>query len=636
MTACPVSRCAADRGRVVAVFDRNGAHGLATSKRPIGSRILSATRFLTVLVVLSLPLASPALAQQAPIRLLPVPATEQLHEPPASVPGAEPPESSAEPNDADTDSTIVVSPPPPIDVDAVGLVQETDNALPADLWKGSTRGVVDRLLSELPVPIHSPTAHNLAVRVLTASGPSPSASEGAAPGGFVAARAERLLALGDVTAATALAGAVPRAEADERLSRVLLDGLLAAYDTTGTCQLVRRQIGRFDTPYWQKALIFCQALAGEQARAQLGLSMLRDSGADNDDPIFVHLVDALLGDQRPIRELTRPTPLHLAMMNAARQQIPASAVSNADPLTLRMIAQSPNVAPEVRLEAAERAEAVGALSTEALVQALEAASFKPEELANALSLAEKAARPRAHAAIYRAAKAQPAGIGRAEALHRGWQISRARGFYPGTVRTTLALLTELSPTRELAWFAHDAGRALLLAGRVEEASRWYELAREEAAAGARTEQSEILLWPLMRLAGADVTPPDPKALAAWCATQEKLDAGKAAERTALLVALFEGLGDATDGSLMALLLSGDLRPQSVLMPHPALWLGREGAASAGRLGETVLFVLATLGTDGLGGLTPHTLVALLQALRTVGLEGEARALALEAAITAGL
>ncbi|HEX6980571.1 MAG TPA: hypothetical protein VF342_14870 [Alphaproteobacteria bacterium] len=568
---------------------------------------------------------------------------EQPSEPPASAPAAEPPAASAEAGDVDTDPaivgtdpTIVVSAPPPIDVDAVGLPQETGNALPADLWKGSTRGVVDRLLSLLPAPIHSPTARGLAVRVLTASGPSPSASEGAAPGGFVAARAERLLALGNVTAATALARAVPRAEENERLSHVLLDGLLAANDNAGTCQLVRRQIGRFDTPYWQKALIFCQALAGEQARAQLGLSMLRDSGADNDDPIFARLVDTLLGDQRPIGELTRPTPLHLAMMNAAQQQIPASAVSNADPLALRMIAQSPNVAPEVRLEAAERAEAVGALSTEALVQVLEAASFKPEELANALSLAEKAPQSRAHAAIYRAAKAQAVGIGRAEALHRGWQIGRARGFYPAAVRTTLALLTELSPTRELAWFAYDAGRALLLAGRVEEARRWYELAREEAAVGARTEQSEILLWPLLRLAGADVMPPDPKALAAWRATQEKLDAGKAAERTALLVALLEGLGDATDGSLAALLLSGDLRPQSIVMPHPALWLGRDGAASAGRLGETVLFVLATLGTDGPDGLTPHTLVALLQALRAVGLEGEARALAIEAAITAGL
>ncbi len=62
---------------------------------------------------------------------------------------------------------------------------------------------------------------------------------------------------------------------------------------------------------------------------------------------------------------------------------------------------------------------------------------------------------------------------------------------------------------------------------------------------------------------------------------EKIDAAQMPARAAVLTALLEGLGDATDGSLSALLLSGNLAPQSAMMPHPALWLGRDGAASAG-------------------------------------------------------
>ena len=47
-------------------------------------------------------------------------------------------------------------------------------------------------------------------------------------------------------------------------------------------------------------------------------------------------------------------------------------------------------------------------------------------------------------------------------------------------------------------------------------------------------------------------------------------------------------------------------------------------------------MLASLPPEGAAGVPPQTLIALIQALRAVGLEGDARALALEAAIAAGL
>src|SRR5690606_6163695 len=201
-----------------------------------------------------------------------------------------------------------------------------------------------------------------------------------------------------------------------------------------------------------------------------------------------------------------------AMLRAARRQIPPGILDGAGPGVLRMIAQSPNTSLEVRLAAAERAEAVGAISTEALIQIFEAVELSADQLDAALAEAETAPQPRTHAAIYRIAKAQTVGIARAEALSQGWRIARRHGFYPAATRTTGALVRELSPSRELAWFAADAARALLLNARREEALRWYELARDEAAAGARTDHGEVLLWPLLRLAGADVPAPDAEAM----------------------------------------------------------------------------------------------------------------------------
>ncbi len=573
-------------------------------------------------------------AAEGPIRLSPPRIMEQAPAPAAPAGEAQLPEGQ-EATRGGTGSEIIVSPMPALNVEGVGLIDETRGGLPETLWHGSTRAVADRLIALLPVPNLSPAARALAERVLTTSGAAPEAGAEASKASFVALRAERLMAMGRAAPAAGLARAVPRREDDAVLSRILLDSALIEYDNSGACQIVRRQIGKVETPYVQKALIFCQALAGEHARAQLGLSLLREQSAEDD--AFIRLVHALGGDQRPITELPgRLTPLHLAMLRAARQQIPAGVVENAEPAVQRMVAQSPNTTLDVRLAAAERAEATGALPTGALIQVLEAIDFNPDELGNALAQSEKAPPGRALAAIYHVAKAQSVGIARAEALTRGWQMARARGFYPSAVRVTLPLVRELAPSQELAWFAGEAGRALLLGGYRDEATRWYELALHEAKAGTRTDQGEILLWPLLRLAGADVPAADSNVLGTWRAVQEKRDAARMPARLAVLTAALEGLGDATDGSLAALLLAGDIGRQTIAMPHPALWLGRDGAASAGRVGETALFVLASMDPDGAASTAPQTLIALIHALRAVGLESEARELALEAAISAGI
>ncbi|HEX2115674.1 MAG TPA: hypothetical protein VHM01_14805 [Alphaproteobacteria bacterium] len=565
-------------------------------------------------------LAPPRIVVQEPAAGQTVPATETQ---PAEAPRTE------------TKPEIIVSDTPALNLDGIGLIDESRGGLPETVWKGSTRPVIDRLLTLLPAPTTSPAARSLAERLLTTTATPPAPGPDKPATSFVVLRAERLMALGRSASAAGLARAVPQREENEALSRVLLDAALLEYDNAGACQIVRRQIGKANTPYWQKALIFCQALAGEHDRAELGVSLMREQRAD-DDPLFVRLVNALLGDNRPIADVVKPTPLHLAMLRAARQQIPASAAESADAGVLRMIAQSPNTTLETRLAAADQAEAFGALSPEALIQIFEAVPFTADELSNAAPVVAKAPRARAHAALYRAIKAQAVGAARAETLTGGLDAARARGFHVAAARTLLPLVRELTPTPELAPHAAAAGRILLLNGYRDDARRWYEAARAAAASGTATNQSDVLLWPLLRLAGVDVPAPDVKALAAWRAAQEKLDAERMPARTAVLTALLEGLGDATDGSLASLLLSGNLAPQPITLPHPALWLGRDGAASAGRVGEAALFVLDSMGPDGTASVPPQTLIALVQALRAVGLETDARALALEAAISAGL
>jgi len=76
--------------------------------------------------------------------------------------------------------------------------------------------------------------------------------------------------------------------------------------------------------------------------------------------------------------------------------------------------------------------------------------------------------------------------------------------------------------------------------------------------------------------------------------------------------------------------------QTVLAPHPSLWFLLNGASSQARLGETVLLSLVIMGEGGPARVDPLVGHRVLKALRNVGLNDEARALALETIVAAGL
>ena len=76
-----------------------------------------------------------------------------------------------------------------------------------------------------------------------------------------------LSAMGDLPGVSNLIKEVPSTAHTDRLLRSEVDALFMQNDNAGVCSLVASQIGQIETPYWQKAFIFCQALAGEHDKA---------------------------------------------------------------------------------------------------------------------------------------------------------------------------------------------------------------------------------------------------------------------------------------------------------------------------------------------------------------------------------
>ncbi|MEE8499706.1 MAG: hypothetical protein V3S27_03960, partial [Kiloniellales bacterium] len=385
--------------------------------------------------------------------------------------------------DARSSSAIEVNPLAEIAPDSIGTLDPGAGGFGIEMWQGSDRRIVTRLLGLLPDTMSSRGMRALARRLLTSiASPPISLFEIAdeVEQSLLGLRIERLMALGEVTELNDLLAVVPSRRDDEPRARTRVEGLLLAHDTTEACRLVRNGIASYhQVPYWQKAMVLCQMIAGDVDQMMLGLDLLRERGGD-DDPVFFALTGALFGAEPAIPEDATLTPLHLAMVQTIGTVLPPGQVARATPALLLAIARMPNLDVEQRAAAVERACAMGLLDGAALARAYDGFSFTPEELAGAIGATETMAGVRLHALIYQAARDQNLPASRAEILRVALELGKAEGLYQALVPLYLPLLLEVPVTPTLSWFAADAGRALYAAGRYEQASAWLMLGRQEA------------------------------------------------------------------------------------------------------------------------------------------------------------
>ena len=528
---------------------------------------------------------------------------------------------------------IVVNPLEEIDPDSIGILGSESGGFGADMWRGSSRAAIERLLPRLPGVMASPAMRSLAQRLLLSSAEAPrrrGGSERKQVGSLLAQRVERLAALGNVEGLNGLLKVVPQRLDDESLARARVEGLLLAGDAPGACEQVRGRIAtHHDKTYWRKALVFCQIHSGEVDQAMLGVGLMREQGL-SDDPTFYSLVDAYTGAE--VAEVTVAEPLHLAMLDAVPQSVRPDLTEGASPGILVGLARSPAAELDQRALAGERAAALGMLSAEALTVLYEAFDFAPDERDTAVGTARETDGPRGRALLYQAARDSEEPSARAELLRVALQQAKGEGLYHVAVRTLLPMLEQVPVEPGLVWFAETAARALYAAGRYPKASEWVTLARQEAIINPEAAAAVMALWPYSRLAGTPTLTWSGD-LETWRQARAD-DSAEEQSRLAVLRSTYAALG--ASGSMNWIDLVPEPGGTQQAMPDATLLYALERASEMRRPGETVLLGLLVLGEPGPAESHPLALNAVLRALREVGLERDARALAIEAAIAKGV
>ena len=555
-------------------------------------------------------------------------APPQRLEPPKPQPTA--PATPANPADAPAADRVQVDALVTIDPDSVGTLTKANGGFGEQMWSGTSRPLIERLLPHLSVNNSSAAMRDLTRRLLLSAAPLPQ-SEGPVVA-LIPQRIGLLAMMGDFEAAQALLQASPDRASNADLVRIEADTLFLGNDNARACALAAGRITEGDDPYWQKAFIFCQAMGNELGKAELGVALLRELGVE--DEVFFFLTDALAGGEKNIASMADPSPLHLAMARAGNVQLPADVIAGNGPAVLRAVATSPNAPVELRLEAAERAEAAGALAPETLRHLYTSISFSEEDLANPLSRTEAESGPLSRALLYRTALIQTVPTAKAEVTARALALGREGGRYASTARTFLPVLENIPPSAELGWFAPAAVRAFLAAGKYDLAKSWFSVLRASALFDAQSVSAVNALLPVLWLAGPDYAEGwSPTTLAQWWRLAEGHAEGP--ERGALLFSLFAAFDEPVAAELWESLLEGPER-STVAMPGLALRFQLAAAGSEGRIGETVLLSLLSLGDGGPAQADSMILRDVLARLRAVGEEAGARALAIEAVLAAGL
>jgi hypothetical protein len=504
----------------------------------------------------------------------------------------------------------------------LGLLDEAHGGLGLALWKDSSYGLVGKMLPLLPNQPGWRALRGLQLRLLESAATLPAGK----PAGesLISLRVGKLSAMGATDGVVALIKLLPTPSITPILRRLQIDNALLAGDLDSACaqQSAFRALQSNDN-YALELQVFCQFLGGKGNEAGLGIDLLREQKFR--DPLFFAAADGLSGlPPGRIEGLTEATPLDLAMIGLAKLPLPESSLASAPAALLPAIARAPGAALDSRLVAAERALAQGTAGPDLFRQIAEQIPFSPSELAAAATESGKSVKGRA--LLYKAAQQQTLPAGRAEL------IQRALAADPSLAPLLYGpMLAALPASPDLAGFAPWAIRALLAGGQSDAAKPWLGVLRADALLSAGSANAAAAVKPVARLAGLG-DPLTSSDLAAWKQARNEAP-GDYAKHSLLLLTLLAALGDMPPENEWLALLDGP-PVISGKMARSALSVGLVSAAAGQKRGETALYALLCLGEQR--DVEPGQFAQIIAALRAVGLERDARQLALELALAYGL
>jgi hypothetical protein len=556
------------------------------------------------------------------IETAPLPPAQPAQPAPAPVPAPTVPTTSPLPLPGQQPTVAPLPGPGPAATPVPPSPDMAGSGLGAGLWQGSEVSRLMGLIPRLPAPIGVPSLSDLQRRLLLTDAPSAGAAGAVDP--LMPARADKLHQMGFNEAAMALAKGTPMTgpmDPQEAVEKALL-----ANDTGGACQQVDSVMARAEAPdlFFRRAVIFCQIMREQNDPASLGLALLRER--NDPDPAtkdFIALASLANGETKRVpKNVTVPDPLNVALMKTVGMKAPA-AIGAAQMVPVGvggsvMIARDAARPLPERVAAAEQAFRHGLIPARELGDLYLQMPAGIADPATAIGMSDSA---ELRAQLYQAAYRGGMPAQKARVIDAAMKKARQRGDYLNQAELFGPLAKDIAPARELAFFAPEAARLMFVTGQADKGGYWLNTIAANPGAFGRPGEKEGLEL-LGRVAGL---PGGGDPVAAWSKAS-----GTANPRVDLLYTLLAGLNRP-----VASLVAGNFQAAPVIaLGSPAAEI--VAAAAGKRKGEAIVLSLIGIGGDKAIAADPATLGSALRSLIDLGLEAEARRIAREIAVLAGL
>lgn len=569
----------------------------------------------------------------------------------------------------------------PVSAESVGLLSDYSGGFSEDLWAGLGHADLYTLLTSLPNKgMHSPLWNSILRRMLLSRAIVPVAGEAPTDDtaiqqdltvpseqmSILALRVQWLLNAGFVDDALKLAQLKSRLTPDADILKDVVLGQLVIGAYEDACADIRAEQARSTDRFWQDALIICQVQSGNLSGASLAIELMSEMFPETND-IQTQLIEAATGVFPLDGPVEATTPLDIVLVRVSGAEMDSGLIDSLSPLALQAVANSKEMPPHVVLHAQERLAMLGAFGAEELAAAYMSVSLDEPKLSEpdttedtvaqtqALSL-EPVVQPAIESQPVTAVNVEPdttrdpvsESIARARlfqsvnggdapdayALTNLWATPDRRLSGPLMQATTLQTL-QVTPDELLLPIMPDMVRALVYGQRIDAAARWDQKARRlfltnvDAAVPALRES-----WVWFKLAGEPATV-SIEDLTLWRNTRTDTPAAEQRASEELLLTLLQDVGHTVPQAVWRSLTPSQAEHIGVV-PDMVTWNALTNAVEQKNTGEALLLAALLAGDNPANRIPNMVLSRQIRVLAVFGLTQEARTLAAETALYAGL
>ena len=485
----------------------------------------------------------------------------------------------------------------------VGVISSQEGGFPSTSLARQPAALVQAALRGLERPVVSRWGHVLLRRALASRLQAP---QGMSPVEFAALRAQALNNMGEYHAARSLLQDIDTVNWNTALVDAGLEAYIATTDLMGTCPVVRLVGSEREDPQWRMLGAICNSYAGEGVLGGRQLDRaLRDEIAPGIDVLLSQRLAGAAGRGRRAVDVEwegvdEINPWRFAIANAVGEEIPESLRANVEPYYERVWAVTPTLSLQQRAIGADRAAREGIFSSQAAID------LYSQIYANENITGEAADR----ATLLREAYVANTASERVSAIQSVWGNEDSPDY--GRLVLTAYAAARIPASPDLAEHAPALIASMLTAGLDRDAAAWSEAVAQGSDA-----------WALIAVGRNAVGRIEPRE-----AIDSFIDEDNSADyrRSQFLLAGLAGLERVVPSDLSDFTsrTEADLTRQS-------RW-SRAITRAADVNNAALVALLAGLGMQGEGWdrMTPRHLYFIVSSLRRVGLEAEARMIAVEA------